>query len=73
MTFRSVAELYNLKYNKNVLPRSVRNVFAINGVQPIAIFKEKKFRVHGQDLAILIEELRKKINNEGLVAQWKRV
>lgn len=69
MTFRSVAELYNLKYNKNVLPRSVRNVFAINGVQPIAIFKEKKFRVHGQDLAILIEELRKKLNNETIVTE----
>ena len=69
MTFRSVAELYNLKYNKNVLPRSVRNVFAINGVQPIAIFKEKKFRVHGQDLAILIEELRKKLNNETILTE----
>lgn len=67
MTFRSIAELYNLKYNKNVLPRSVRNVFALNGVQPIAIFKEKKFRVHGQDLAILIEELRKKLNNETIL------
>ena len=69
MTFRSVAELYNLKYNKNVLPRSVRNVFAINGVQPIAIFKEKKFRVHGQDLAILVEELRKTLNNETIVTE----
>lgn len=69
MTFRSVAELYNLKYNKNVLPRSVRNVFAINGVQPIAIFKEKKFRVHGQDLAILVEELRKTLNNETVVTE----
>lgn len=69
MTFRSVAELYNLKYNKNVLPRSVRNVFAINGVQPIAIFKEKKFRVHGQDLAILIEELRKKLNNVSIIPE----
>ena len=72
MTFRSVAELYNLKYNKNVLPRSVRNVFAINGVQPIAIFKEKKFRVHGQDLAILIEELRKKFNNESILTETTR-
>lgn len=69
MTFRSVAELYNLKYNKNVLPRSVRNVFAINGVQPIAIFKEKKFRVHGQELAILVEELRKTLNNETIVTE----
>lgn len=69
MTFRAVAELYNQKYNKKVLPRSVRNVFALNGVQPIAIFKEKKFRVHGQDLAILIEELRKKINNESILTE----
>ena len=72
MTFRSIAELYNLKYNKNVLPRSVRNVFALNGVQPIAIFKEKKFRVHGQDLAILIEELRKKFNNESILTETTR-
>ena len=69
MTFRAVADLYNQKYNKKVLPRSVRNVFALNGVQPIAIFKEKKFRVHGQDLAILIEELRKKLNNETILTE----
>ena len=64
MTFKSMAEAYNRKYNKKVLPRSVRNVFALNEVQPTAIFGERKFRVHGHDMAILVKELRKKLGIE---------